>query len=1231
MKSITKHVRAFTGILLGVMLLSSLNSYASHWRFGQLTWRPNPGVSSTTAEFTLTSAFRWNAFGNPAIGAIISENVGATGLDFGDGTSTGILRFQVISIDPANNWFIGIALQPGSTTKTTIDHTYPNADNSGAPWIASVGSCCRSGGEINNSNGSYRIATQVELNSGNSSPTSSLPAIVNMTQSAGASFLVLASDPDPNTTLTYRLATPAEAGPGFNQPTAGGNALSVDPLSGIVSWNTTAAALNGLYSCQIIIEDRDANTNAVRTITPVDFLIQVVNCQPANTAPSFVAPSPACASNFTIAAGDPLSFVVAAADADAGDNVILNTAGLPTGATMSPSLPISGVNTVSSTFNWNTTQADVGNNYVISFTATDNCGIQTICSYSISVVPCSISASGSITDASCLNANDGAIDLSLSGNFGNATYAWTGPNGFTASTEDISGLPTGTYEVTASGDFGLGCATTASFTVAAEADLDAPGIACPAPITVSNDLGLCEAFVAIPPIAVSDDCDLICNTDGLDEYSTGSIEGQAPLWQPWLPGEESGEVSTEQFLSAPNSLKLRPGDDQLYLLGNQTSGKWEVRYSIYVPNGHTAYTNTQKFEASGIEFQMQLVFRSNGSGILFTDGNGTTFGYPQDSWMEVVQEVDLDADLSKLSINGVTVSTWQYSQNQNGSPGTKSLGAVDFFPVVWPDDPNQTANTTYYVDDVTLCGPASEMSNYIARRYSKSYPVGTTSISPTITDGSGNPATCTFDVNVSDTEAPILLTQDNAVTLDASGMAMITAQDVIKESQWVGYINAFDLPSDGGAIYSFGVEQLADLKSTVDANAGTITLQPNFSKYQSGDPNFVNGAIGNKIVQASTYVEETGLVDQFFVFSGTVLSNTLAPGYDNYAFVRLFDASFNLLYEVRDPLVEGNSFMVAYDFTPASTVYVQYGFTVEGLNANPADEAALGSVVVSAEATLGDNCGPTSASVNPNSFGCEDIGLNTVSVSLTDASGNTTTSTALVEVIGELPSCSIASVPASNVFTGGSPTTLYLGYGAQSTTLQATASGGSSFSYSWSGDLTALNDPAIADPVFTPTSAGTYTYTLTVTNEYGCSSSCDITIEVIDARCGKNGNKVLVCHKGKTICISANAVPAHLGNHAEDYLGPCDDKKAVFYEEDADLNVVAYPSPYTSSFRLEIISDSQDAVDILIHGVSGSLIAAYEDVQPSDLPALGEDFAPGMYIVSIHQNGVSQRIKITKK
>lgn len=144
---------------------------------------------------------------------------------------------------------------------------------------------------------------------------------------------------------------------------------------------------------------------------------------------------------------------------------------------------------------------------------------------------------------------------------------------------------------------------------------------------------------------------------------------------------------------------------------------------------------------------------------------------------------------------------------------------------------------------------------------------------------------------------------------------------------------------------------------------------------------------------------------------------------------------------------------------------------------------------------------------------------------------------AVVTVLGSIPTPTIALTPASSVYTGGVASTLYLGYGPQ--TVKLTAAGGTS--YTWS-PAAGLSSKTGASPVFTATTAGTFTYAVTATSASGCTATQRITLTVVDAGCGNgNGNntKVLVCHNGHEICISSNAVDAHLTQHADDRLGPC--------------------------------------------------------------------------------------------
>ncbi|MBK9193928.1 MAG: gliding motility-associated C-terminal domain-containing protein [Flavobacteriales bacterium] len=72
---------------------------------------------------------------------------------------------------------------------------------------------------------------------------------------------------------------------------------------------------------------------------------------------------------------------------------------------------------------------------------------------------------------SCSNATDGSIDITVNGGAGNATFQWTGSNAFSSTSEDLSGLAPGIYDLIATDQ--NGCTATASFTLSAPAPINA--------------------------------------------------------------------------------------------------------------------------------------------------------------------------------------------------------------------------------------------------------------------------------------------------------------------------------------------------------------------------------------------------------------------------------------------------------------------------------------------------------------------------------------------------------------------------------------------------------------------------------------------------------------------------------------------------------------------------------------------------------------------------------------
>ena len=214
--------------------------------------------------------------------------------------------------------------------------------------------------------------------------------------------------------------------------------------------------------------------------------------------------------------------------------------------------------------------------------------------------------------------------------------------------------------------------------------------------------------------------------------------------------------------------------------------------------------------------------------------------------------------------------------------------------------------------------------------------------------------------------------------------------------------------------------------------------------------------------------------------------------------------------------------------------------------------------------------------------------------------------------IGVIPSCSISAIPSNNTYTGGVPTNIYIGYGPKSLTLSVTSTGGSAFTYSWA-PATGLSCTNCAAPVFTPTAAGTYTFTVNVTNNFGCRTTCRITICVLDIRDGNDGKKVFVCHvppgnpaNPQTISISVNAVPAHIPGHTLDHLGkceqiPCGTNERVAFSANAketesndmltgELKISVSPNPSNGQFTVRLNNLQSSKAEVTILNANGSII-----------------------------------------
>lgn len=166
---------------------------------------------------------------------------------------------------------------------------------------------------------------------------------------------------------------------------------------------------------------------------------------------------------------------------------------------------------------------------------------------------------------------------------------------------------------------------------------------------------------------------------------------------------------------------------------------------------------------------------------------------------------------------------------------------------------------------------------------------------------------------------------------------------------WLGFMNVFELPANGGG-YVFGSGWgVADLVATFNDGANNLTLSPN----SIGDPNpfwYVGGggpgAPGNKIMEANLYQEYTDVYNgQTLTFEGTVLSNTFTSAHTATIFIRDFAPDYSSFNQSVIPLVPG-PFSFSLNADPGAGRHVQYGFQVRGENVWITDVDPFGNAVI---------------------------------------------------------------------------------------------------------------------------------------------------------------------------------------------------------------------------------------------------------------------------------------------
>ena len=387
--------------------------------------------------------------------------------------------------------------------------------------------------------------------------------------------------------------------------------------------------------------------------------------------------------------------------------------------------------------------------------------------------------------------------------------------------------------------------------------------------------------------------------------------------------------------------------------------------------------------------------------------------------------------------------------------------------VVANDPGNCAAAVSYAASASDGCGTAS--IGY-SQASGSSFPVGSTNVTATATDECGNSASCSFSVTVNDAEAPNAVCQDITVQLGAGGSATIVAADVdggSSDNCGVAGIsidnNTFDCSNVAGNTTTLTV---TDVNGNSSSCTATVTVEDNVA------PNAVCQDVTVQLDANGAASIAASDVDGGSNDNCAIASTTVSPS--------SFDCSNvggnTVTLTVTD--VNGNSSPCTATVTVEDNVApnaVCQDVTVQ-LDANGAASISASDV----DGGSNDNCAVASISIDNGSFDCANVGGNTVTLTVTDVNGNSSSCTANVAVEDNVAPNAVC----------------------QDITVQLDASGAASIV---AGDVDggSSDNCAIASTTVNPSSfdcsnVGGNTVTLTVTDVNGNSSSCTANVAVED-------------------------------------------------------------------------------------------------------------------------------------
>ncbi len=365
-------------------------------------------------------------------------------------------------------------------------------------------------------------------------------------------------------------------------------------------------------------------------------------------------------------------------------------------------------------------------NYAV--TVTDDNGCTKTASYTITE-PAVLTLSKSVSKVLCNGNADGAIDLTISGGTMAYSYSWVGPNTYTETTEDITGLVAGDYDIT---------------------------------VTDANNCQISDKISVTEPTAMA----LIFNRTEVKckNEANGAIDITV----------QGGTVSSNYIFDWASLKGYTSSSEDISALSAD-----EYTYTITDDNGCVLVDTINVSEPALLTTNIASVSVCDGAGTLTFNGVGGTAPY---NYM-------VDRSVATSPVTNLPDKIYEvYTTDYNGCNDSVLVNLVHndgILPTV------TTKNITVYLDNAGLVSiKTADVDNgsfdncgvdtmYLDKYNFDCTNTGSNTVTLTVVDINAKSATATATVTVLDTISPTITVQDATIIIDTTGTALLKENMVV--------------------------------------------------------------------------------------------------------------------------------------------------------------------------------------------------------------------------------------------------------------------------------------------------------------------------------------------------------------------------------------------------------------------------------------------------------------------